>query len=355
MIGDCFGLSKKTDSTFYYYNESLKLAVFHNMLKQQSNIKTSMGVAYQEQKNYEQAIKLFQEAFVIPNDSVEQARILLNIAIVYGLKNNTDSLNYYLDKALAVNISNLHLICNSYFLKSQLAEKNNRYQDALNDFKEFYKYTTKVFDSAKNNELLEVQGKYDYEKLKNEENQLIIKQQRVVIVLALALLAAGIIIFLYYRSTAQNKRRLLESEQKIEVLQRMADNFTTEKNSFRHVLLEQFDVLRKTALIETELSDNQKQNGAYLLQKFNKIVYGQDALDWDKLYAAMNTLKDGYYDKVKANFPEWNETEFRVYCLTNENQFRDKEIAVILNRTVQMIRKVRNRIRKDMEASEYHL
>ena len=82
-------------------------------------------------------------------------------------------------------------------------------------------------------------------------------------------------------------------------------------------------------------------------------MYGQDALDWNKLYAAMNTLKNGYYDKVKASFPQWNETEFRVYCLTNENQFRDKEIAVILNKSVLMIRKIRSKIRKDTEGSNY--
>ena len=352
LMGDCFLFSKKTDSAFFYYNESMKLAILHNMLKQQSDIKTSMGVAYQEQGNYVQAIKLFHDAFNIPNDSVEQARILLDIARVYGLENNTDSLNYYLDKAMAMNVNDLRLTCNSYFLKSEIAEKNNKYQEALNDYKEFYNYTGKVFDNAKNNELLEVQGKYDYEKLKNTENQLIIKEQRAIIILTLALLATGIIIFFLYRRSTQNKRLLLESEQKIDVLQRMANNFTDEKDSFRHLLLEKFNILRKTALIETELNDTEKKGGAYLLHKFNQIVYGQDAFDWDKFYAAINTLQNGFYDKVKANYPQWNETEFRVFCLTNEDQFRDKEIAIILNKSVLMIRKIRSKIKKEMEASK---
>ena len=69
----------------------------------------------------------------------------------------------------------------------------------------------------------------------------------------------------------------------------------------------------------------------------------------------MNTLKDGFYDKVKADFPQWNETEFRIYCLTNEDQFRDKEIAIILNKSVFMIRKIRAKIRKDVERAKCEL
>ena len=130
MIGDCFLFSKKIDSAYYYYNESLNLAVLHNMFKQQSDVKNSLGVMYREQGNYEQSKILFHEAFAIQNDSVEQARILLNIAKVYALENNVDSVNFYLDKAIALNISNLWLIRTSYLLKSEISEKNNRYQEA---------------------------------------------------------------------------------------------------------------------------------------------------------------------------------------------------------------------------------
>ena len=353
IIGICFLFKKQADSAFYYYNEGLKLAILHNMPKQQSDIKEDMGLAYREQGNYSQANQLFHEAFVLPTDSLELARILLNIAQVWGMENNTDSLNYYLDKASALHIGDPWIVRSSYLLKSKIAEKNNQYLEALNDYKEYYNYTIKVFDNTKNNQLLDVQGKYDYEKLKNTENRLIIKEQKALIILSLALLAAAIIIYLYNRRSAKNKRLLMESEQKIENLQQMAEHFSDEKNSTRHILLEQFNVLRKTALIEAELNDSQKKGGAYLLHKFNQIVYGQDAFYWDRFYETINTLQNGFYDKVRTKYPHWNNTEFRVFCLTHENQFRDKEIAIILNRSVQMIRKVRTTIRKDIKDSEY--
>jgi len=136
IIGDNFVFCGKRDSALYYYNQSLRLAVICNKSKLQSEVKNSMGITYRETGNYEQAIKYFNEALAIPNDSVEYARILLNIAKVYILENNTDSVNIYLDKAIAFNISNPWLIRTSYLLKSQSAEKNKQYQVALNNYKE---------------------------------------------------------------------------------------------------------------------------------------------------------------------------------------------------------------------------
>jgi len=353
LIGDCFLLTKQNDSAFYYYDKSLNLANLCNIPNLQSAVKQNMGVAYKEQGLYAKAKNLFSEALVLPNDSVEKARILLNIAQVYELENNSDSVNFYIDKAMLLHISNPGLMRSSYLLKSKIAEKNNQLQEALNDYKEYHNYTTKVFSSEKNNELLEVQGKYDYEKLKNTETQFIIKQKNALLLLAAALITAGIFIFLLYRRSAKNERLLMESEQKIEGLQQMANNFSNEKNSFRNLLLEQFDILRKTALIDSVLNDNEKASGQRLLKRFNQIVYGQDALDWEKLYQSMNALQNGFYDKIKSDYPQWNETEFRIFCLTHENQFNDKEIAVILDETVPMIRKMRNKIRKDMGTPKY--
>jgi len=126
-IGDCFLLSEKTDSAFYYYNESLNQAVLYNIPELQSDIKQSIGITYREQGFYGQAKKLFNEAITLPCDSVEQARILLNIAQVYAFEDNTDSVNFYLNKALVLQINDPWLMRFSYLLKSKMAEKKNRY------------------------------------------------------------------------------------------------------------------------------------------------------------------------------------------------------------------------------------
>ena len=346
LIGNCFVLSAKIDSAFSYYKESLKLATLYNMPGLQSDIKESMGVAYREQGLYEQAKKLFNEALAFPEDSVKQAGILLNIAQIYVLENKTDSVKFYLDEALVLQISNPWLMRSSYFLMSKMEEEEKNYPEALRYYKKYYDYSTRAFDSEKNNKLLELQEKYDFEKLKDSQDQLIIKHQNALIILSLVLLAACIITLAYYRKSAQNKKLLSESKQRIEILQRMADNFSIEKSSFRHALLEQFNVLRKTALINSMLNENERASGQKLLKKFNQIVYGQDALEWNKLYQSMDSLKNGFYSKVRRKYPQLNETEFRICCLTCETDFNDKEIGIILGTTFYMVRRIRSDLRK---------
>jgi hypothetical protein len=67
----------------------------------------------------------------------------------------------------------------------------------------------------------------------------------------------------------------------------------------------------------------------------------------------MNILQNGFYDKIKEKYPHWNETEFRVFCLTCEPQFDDTIIAVVLDTTIPMVRKIRNKVRKDMGIPKY--
>ena len=351
-IGDCFLLNNKIDSAFQYYNESLILADSCKMTELQSDIKNSMGVAYREQASYKQAKKLFIEALALSNDSVEQARILLNIAQAYVHEDRTDSANFYFDKALAFSISDPALMRFSYLLRSKLAEKNDRYSEALNDYKEYYRYTAKVFDNEKNNKLLEVQGKYDYEKLKNAQNRLIIKQQSAGIILFLSLLAAGIVIYIFYRKSVRNKYLLAESEQKIESLQKTSDIFSKKNQGFHKVLLKQVGILKKTALLGIEFSQSQREEEKRILDRMNRIVYEKNTWDWDQLYQAMNEARNGLYERIRIKYPQLNEMEFRICCLTCEKNFPDKEIEKITGVDINSIHRMRPGLRKKLGMPE---
>jgi len=130
-------------------------------------------------------------------------------------------------------------------------------------------------------------------------------------------------------------------------LQKMADGFSQENQTFRNNMLNQFDILRKTASIKKELDQDELKVGQKVLKKINKILYGQDSLDWNKIYQMMNNLQDGLHDKIKEKYPQLNETEFRILCLSYEN-FDDKEISAILDKDVSAVRRIRIKIRKEL-------
>jgi tetratricopeptide (TPR) repeat protein len=350
IIGDCFLLEEQTDSAFYYYNESLKLADHYQIPDLQSNVRQSMGVAYRQTGNYGQAKSFFAEALSFSADSVEQVRILLNISKMYMLESKIDSAKSYHNQAKDFQIHNPFLIRSSTCLLSEMNEKNGQYQEALKYYKEFYDYTLKVFKSEKNNKLLEIREKYDFEKLKNEKTQLAIQHQKTVQSFTLVSFLVCIIIIIIYRRLRRKKRQILgEAKQEIVVLQKKTDDLSSEKQAIRDVLLQYLEVIKKIIFLENTMPDREKKDENEVIKKTNQTIFGKDELDWDNLYFVINNLNDGFYDKVRNQYPALKEKEFQIVCLSCEPKFNDAEIAMILGTTVFSVQRVRSDLRKKIE------
>jgi hypothetical protein len=127
----------------------------------------------------------------------------------------------------------------------------------------------------------------------------------------------------------------------------------SEKQSLKSIILQYFNALRKSALIETLITEGERKSGQGLLKKINRIVYEKDGMDWEKLFQVMNQVKDGFYNKVRENYPQLKDIEFRVCCLSCETEFNDVEIAVIIGKSVDMVRRLRSDIRKKIGIGAY--
>jgi DNA-binding CsgD family transcriptional regulator len=240
--------------------------------------------------------------------------------------------------------------------KKYYVKKNDFENAALSAF-----YCGRVLQEQKKNEkalrfylnaaLLEIQAKYDFANLKDNNIQLVVKQQKILLITAFALLLIGLIAFLFYRKSMHNQKSLYEADQKIDSLNNMAKLVSEEKqayqNQLKNVLFNQFNVLKKISLLEKSISENDRQNGEYLLKKINRIIYKQDQLDWVPLYQTMDQLHEGFYTQLRKQYPQLNENEFRICCLSYK-EFNDAEIAVLLNTTPFMIQKNRSKIRKQI-------
>jgi tetratricopeptide (TPR) repeat protein len=357
LIGDCFLLMNKMDSTFLYYDESIRLADQYKLLNLQSSVRQNKGVAYREKGDYKQAKQLLREALAFSPDSVVHTRIMINIAKVYLAENKTDSAKDYLNQALAMNLHDPMLLMNYHLSLSQVEERDGHFKEALSDYKEFHNYTFKVFSSDKNNKLMELQHQYDFEKLKNEERSVIIKQQSVLLTLSLVLLAACFIGLIFYRRLVRNRNLLIEAEYKIIALQKMAKEMTVEhleeKQSLRSLILQYADILKKSALIEKDIPESKRKDGEYMQNRFNKIIYGQNNMNWDKLYQVMNQYHDGFYEKVREKYPQLKDMEFRVCCLSCETGFDNMEISIIIDKSIDMVKRLRSDIRKKLGMTAY--
>jgi tetratricopeptide (TPR) repeat protein len=353
LMGNCFLLNNRVDSAFRYYNECIKFSDQYGITELQSSVRQSKGVAYRKAGDYRSAKEWLNDALTFLPDSIEQARIFMSIAKVYLAENKTDSAKYYLNQALDMSLHEPKLVRTSFSILSQTEENEGHYLQALKHYKEYHNYTFKVFDSDKNNKLMEIQQKYDFEKFKSTKNALIIKQRGALLILLYILLIACVLILFFYRESIQNKKFLLEAECKIISLSKMAKEYSGEKQSSKAIILQYFNILRKAALIGTYLTEDERKSGQGLLKKFNKLVYEQDSMDWEKLFQVMNQFKDGFYNKIRENYPQLKDMEFRICCLSCETDFTDMEISVITGKSVDMVRRLRSNVRKKIGMGAY--
>ncbi|MDR3327399.1 MAG: tetratricopeptide repeat protein [Prevotellaceae bacterium] len=358
LIGDCFLLDNKADSAFYYYNESLRLADYHKTPAEQSYARASVALSYRQTGAYKKAKELLWEAITFKIDSIEQARIFMNLAQVYILENKLDSAKLHIERSLIFKPDETDLLVSIYSTLSTIAEKESNYKEAYQYFKTHTAYQKKIINGNKSVALLELQEKYDFETLKNENNRIVIEKQSLLLISSLVLLLVSFFAFIFYWKWIQGKQMKIEIEQKMETLKKMADSYSDENDSFRNMLLHHFNILKKVALIENSISEDNRKKGELLIKKFNKIVYEQDTLNWNLLYQTMNNLRNGFYDQIQKQYPQLSEQEFRICSLTCE-KFTDTEISTIMGISINMVRKIRSRIRKKigmpMSAHDYSI
>lgn len=353
-IGSSFLLKKKTDSAFYYYQKGIDIAQTANDSTCQSSIRLNIGLVFRREGNYKKSKEYLTQAIPFATNNVTRAKIYSNIAQVLYTENKTDSAIFYFQKSLSLLDETEESFFKSriYSSLSSIEEDKGNYIKALEHNKKYSSNLKNTFDNNESQTILNIQKKYNYELVKNTNNKLLIQRQFLFIVLLALGLAIVIIIFLFRQKNLKKEKDLLEAEQKISQLSQMAKSYDKKEDSFRNKLLHHFDILKKSALLEGFLREDEKKHGQKLLKKFNEIVYNKASLDWNLLYQTMNELHNGFLDSLRETFPQLDESEFKICCLIYSD-FANAEIAIIVGQSINTITAKRSSIRKKIGVKDY--
>lgn len=353
-IGNCYTMLGLNDSAYFYYNESFKLAEESQLTQIKLLALQNLALAHDVQDQTDDAIKRYGEVLILSADSIDRARILMSLAQIYNRTGLQDSARYYLDKAMLIsqNINDPYLISGLYNVSSEINEEKGNFRKALDDYKKYASTYETISTEIEKKSILEIQQKYNFERIKNQNNVLHIRNITIFsicIILSLALVISSLV---FYNYNQRDKRKLEEAENKALQLADLAASYDESRNSFRDTLLHHFDILKKVAMVQTHLKKYDLKNGEKLLKKINDIVYKQDELDWDRLYSTMNELHYGFLNKLKSLIPTLDESEFRICCLIF-SQFTNQEIGIIMKLSSSTITHKRSSIRKKMGLEEY--
>ena len=217
LIGNAYLMKSSNDSAFYYYDKGLGLAKANNDSLLIAGLTQNMGVAYRETGNYDLADQYFRNAIEYTAHSDDKIKLYLNLSKTFYEREMPDSAKVYINRSLSLlpNSNDVFVAASIYRMLSQIAEKESEFKQSLDYYKEYAGNLRKIVDENKNKEIVELQKKYRYERLQNENNQLKISRQKGYISFSILLLILCLLALFFYRKSTNNKKIALEKENQI--------------------------------------------------------------------------------------------------------------------------------------------
>jgi hypothetical protein len=218
-----------------------------------------------------------------------------------------------------------------YALLTNIAKQNNNYREALACQEKYTELAFKIFKEKEIQTVAGIQEKYELEVVENKNRQLLIRHLWLSIMASLAVLClTGGLFFLYHRN----------SRQKIKLLHMMQENTMLHSS---HT-----DFYKKAALLKqslkTVVNDETALNKIY--HKISQIFYNaHDVHTWEGIYPALNKQYNGLFDRLRQEFPQLDDTEFKICCMEYAG-FKNKEMLEYLSLKLNTVQHKKYAIRK---------
>lgn len=354
QTGDCFQYSEQPDSALFYYVKCLHLADKENLSQEQSLVRQNLGILYAQKGELTKAIQYLNEALEYTSDYDNQIKIYLSLLEFYSANNQDDLANVYRERLLLKkdSIKDIYVKANLLQVLSEKEEQLKNYPEALAYHKMYAENLLQVIDINLDKRLLELDKKYNYEKIRSHNIRLKLEKANILIGIVVGTLLFIISILLLFRRYMKRKNDILELEAKIVQLNILAQKYNEKEKTFASYLLKHFDVLKKMTSLKIYMKKDTSHKDEFWIKKINEIIYGQDTLDWNVLYDVMNKLHNGFFNRLKELYPQLKEVEYRILCLTYSG-FSTEEISIVLNLSIHTINTKRSAIRKSLGVAAF--
>lgn len=353
-IGRMFLLSAEKDSAFLYFHKGLEIAETKGDRELQCLLSQNLGIAYRENKQYDEAETSLRQSFRLNTDRAKLPRYYLNFAKLYAGMGQPDSVALYTGKLYhsVDSFEDNSFRASAYqFLASTEREKGN-YETAFDYHQKYTGVLVGIMDERSRQSVYEANQKYNFELQQNQFDNRFRKAERFIAILTVVILAGALTFTLY---TLGQRNKQFQTLQKIDILRNMADDLkefhhTYELDSerkIRRLMLERFDTVKKVALLNNTIKENDSTKK--VLDKLNEIVYGKNfEEEWPALFQVFNEIYPDVSDVLRQRYPRLTDTEFRIFILSYA-KFSPKEIAVVLNLNYNTVLTLRSSIRKKIK------
>ena len=204
------------EKSIYYYKQALELAQKgQNWSKFDMVIWELIGI-YELTDDYQTAYSYAQMGLHSPYRKGKQPdeRLSMILGHIYSNLGKVDSAYYYLNKAITSDVPRYKRGAYNYLYN--LERRQGKYEEALDACEQCLIYNDSVYRAEKASELIEMQAKYDQQKVINERNQLQMDKDRLIrqaLIAVMALIALIALITITYQRALFRKEHALKKQE----------------------------------------------------------------------------------------------------------------------------------------------
>ena len=370
-IGKVYTLKKDYFLALDYYKLALKLAAIIGNNVYLSQLYNNLSILHKYMGEYDLAIDYINKSLSIKTNSTFTYSSLLLKGDIFSLQQRFDSARYYLN----IGKGNNNLFSNAAYniLMSNLEAGSGNYKSAISYLNLYIVYSDTIKNLERKSTIAELQKKYDYSLIANENNELKLSRQQMQIMILLISLISIIttILFLYY----YYRKRSVKRSMKIELDKMQNDLINERANYYKEKTIEaQKSLIKEQELIielsqktealkyhqekEQELKDRIFKMDA-IVQKINTFIsmkplqrsksgsrFTLSFQELNDLEEAVNICFDNFASRLRAGFPKLKDDDIHLCCLL-KMKVPNKSIFSLLDTNELALKKRRYRIKHD--------
>ena len=348
-IATMYYMNNYIDSARFNIEQAVNLAEQTNDNNTRSSIYQSAYVFYKEFNEIELAWKYLNLSVKYNQDISKKSLYNLNFLSLFLKEGNMDSARIYVNR-----LRNEFDKIEYNFLKSSVCDNFTDYYYSINKYDSalyYQKELTYILEDISNqnmdDNIYEMQKKYDYELQRNIYQTKLNKRLILTVFVLITLLFVSIISFIMITKSKRREQVLTKEVEDLSNVKNDYDKFKHEiKESFDNSLKARFDIIRKVNIFERNNKTNKN------VKEIKEYAYGSP---YKTAFEASVDVIESSYNKItsfiKESYPELNETEYKI-CLLSIAPISTDDIANFVELGSDSVRKSRSNIRKKLNIED---
>lgn len=317
-IARAFSQKKQYNKAIEYYEKAIKIGQVNNYPTILASAMNETRFLFLKTGENKKALQYAKDCIKIKKTDQR----IFSLGDTYRYLKMYDSAYFYLNQACLS--PNIHTARSAYQALYYISQEEKDYKKAVEYSNKLWFYQDSIGKTDRNKALIEMQEKYDQQKIINENNLSQIKKDRIIRNVLIALIILSFIIaitnYLYQRKIVSQKQEILEKEEKI--------RYFTMKIHENETLINRNKMRIEELTIQMEGSQEIKEQW----KEQNKIR--QEIQQQNEMLKLENNKLQNHISNYAQSLKEKSKELEAMEHLSEENQYLHKREAFLCNQLI---------------------